>query len=182
MEEKGIPFTSRIAFLDTRFFKYEDASIANVQTTLNDGTVVLAFFPNFNVPLADPHLLSAFKVQIEIGGATQISTTSAATLHYQMAYRVQNHDIFLPTSTDEALFLTINSPHQASCIQVSRQILRPDLIKLLPASWVTNYERRFHTSTKPVQSTVPIFKTNSDGTVEISFPTTTTFHYSHFHH
>ena len=63
------------------------------------------------MPLADPHR------------ATQIFTTNVATIHYQMA---------LPIFTDETFFLTINAPHQASCIQVPRQIPRPDLITLLP--------------------------------------------------
>lgn len=96
------------------------------------------------MPLADPHLLTVLKVQIQIGGAFQISTTYAATLHYQMAYRLQNCilDMLLPTSTDEALFLTVNAPHQASCVHVPRQISRPELLKLLPKYWVTQLMKK----------------------------------------
>ena len=168
---KGLPVTSRIALVDTRFMKYQHACIATVQTTLNAGTVIFTFYPNFNMPLADPHLLTALKVQVQIGGASQISTTYAATLHYQMAYRLQNHafDMSLPSSTDEALFLTVNAPHQASCVHVPRQISRPELLKLLPESWVTAFEKNQHQPI-PVQSSNPLFETKPDGTVEITFP------------
>ncbi|KAI8556210.1 hypothetical protein RHMOL_Rhmol05G0234600 [Rhododendron molle] len=123
---KSLPVTTRLALVDTRFMQYQHACIATVQTTLNAGTVIFTFYPNFNMPLADPHLQTALKVQVQIGGASQISTTYAATLHYQMAYRLQNHafDMSLPSSTDEALFLTVNAPHQASCVHVPRQISR----------------------------------------------------------
>ena len=60
--KKGLPMVSRIALLDTRFVKYEHAYIATVQTTLNTGTVLLTFYPNFNMPLKDPYLLSALQV------------------------------------------------------------------------------------------------------------------------
>ncbi|KAI8530426.1 hypothetical protein RHMOL_Rhmol11G0057200 [Rhododendron molle] len=116
-------------------------------------------------------MLTDLKVQVQIGGASQISTTYAATLHYQMAYRLQNHafDMSLPSSTDEALFLTINAPHQASCVHVPRQISRPELLKLLPESWVTAYEKN-QQKPIPVQSSNPLFISKPDGTVEISFP------------
>ena len=81
----------RIALLDTRFVKYEHACIATVQTTLNTGTVLLTFYPNFNMPLQDPYLLSVLQVQAQISGATSVTDTYAATLHHQMAYRLQNH-------------------------------------------------------------------------------------------
>lgn len=88
-----------------------------------------------------------------------------------MAYRLQNHalDIMsLPTSTEEALFLTVNAPHQASCVHVPRLITCPEFLKLLPKSWVTAYEKTTHKPT-PVQSSNPTFHTKPDGSVEISF-------------
>lgn len=123
------------------------------------------------MPLADPHLLTVLKVQIQIGGAFQISTTYAATLHYQMAYRLQNCilDMLLPTSTDEALFLTVNAPHQASCVHVPRQISRPELLKLLPKYWVTQLMKKNHQKAAPVQSSNLVFRTKPDCAVEISF-------------
>ena len=39
----------------------------------------------------DPHLCDALKVQVQITGASQVQDTFAATLHYQLAYRLQNH-------------------------------------------------------------------------------------------
>ena len=48
--------------------------------------------------LKDPYLNTALKVQVQITGAPQVSTTYTATLHHQMVYRVQNHafDIAVP--------------------------------------------------------------------------------------
>ena len=45
-------------------------------------------FPNFNMSLKDPHLCDALKVQVQIIGASQVQDTFAATLHYQLAYRL----------------------------------------------------------------------------------------------
>ena len=82
--------------------KYQDASIATIETTLNAGTVVVTLFPNFNVSLKDNHLLDALKVQVQIIGVEQDPKSIGATLHYQMAYRLQDHalDLALPSSTD----------------------------------------------------------------------------------
>ena len=41
--------------------------------------------------LKDPHLCDALKVQVQIIGASQVHDTFAATLHYQLTYRLQNH-------------------------------------------------------------------------------------------
>lgn len=54
--------------------------------------VFVTLFPNFNMPLIDPYLASALKVQIDFTGAPQISSSYVATLHHQMVYRVPNHD------------------------------------------------------------------------------------------
>ena len=62
-----------------------------METTLNAGIVFATLFPNFNMSLSDPHLLDALKVQVQIIGANQVTDAIAATLHYQMLYRVQNH-------------------------------------------------------------------------------------------
>lgn len=77
-----------------------------------------------------PLLLDALKVQVHIQGAAQAQEAIAATLHYQMAYRVQNHayDLSLPGGTD-ALFLNIEEGQSASCTHIPRQISRAELIK-----------------------------------------------------
>ena len=48
--------------------------------------------------LKDPHLYNALKVQVQITGASQVQDTFATTLHYWLAYRLQNHafDIVVP--------------------------------------------------------------------------------------
>ena len=89
---KGLPVVSRISLLDSRFLKYQNAVIETDQTTLNVGTVFVTLFPNFNMSLKDSHLCDALKVQVQITGASQVQDTFAATLHYQLAYRLQNYD------------------------------------------------------------------------------------------
>ncbi|KAL0439733.1 UNVERIFIED_CONTAM: polyprotein [Sesamum latifolium] len=79
---KGLPVTARIALLDTRFLEYEHAVIGTVLTTLNVGSIVVTFFPNFVVSLCDPHVASAFKVQVQITGANQVPASVMATLHH----------------------------------------------------------------------------------------------------
>ncbi|KAH9752122.1 hypothetical protein KPL71_014573 [Citrus sinensis] len=63
---KGLPVTARIAMLDTRFKQYQDAVIGTVLTTLHAGTVLLTFYPNFNLSLQDPNLPTTLKVQVQI--------------------------------------------------------------------------------------------------------------------
>ena len=88
---KGLPIVSRISLFDSRFLKYQNAVIGTIQTTLNVGIVFVTIFPDFNMFLKDPHLCDALKVQVQITGASQVQNTFAATLHYQLAYRLQNH-------------------------------------------------------------------------------------------
>ena len=38
-----------------------------------------------------PYLCDALKVQVQITRASQMQDTFATTLHYQLAYRLQNH-------------------------------------------------------------------------------------------
>ena len=48
--------------------EYQHACIAAIETTLKAGTVVVTLFPNFNMCLANPHLLDSLKVQVQIHG------------------------------------------------------------------------------------------------------------------
>ena len=82
--------------LDTKFTYYQDV-IGTVLTTLHVGSVLLTFYPNFNLSLQDINLSTALKVQVQIQGAEQISSVKIATLHHQLVYRLQNHAIDLPT-------------------------------------------------------------------------------------
>ncbi|KAH9680169.1 hypothetical protein KPL71_026449 [Citrus sinensis] len=63
---KGLPVTARLAMLDTRFKQYQDAVIGTVLTTLHAGSVLLTFYPNFNLSLQDPNLPTTLKVQVQI--------------------------------------------------------------------------------------------------------------------
>lgn len=86
-----------------------------------------------------------------------------------MAYRVQNHavDLFVPVQND-AIFIMVNTSRSTTCTHVPRQIPKEGLIKLLPKSWVTTYEK-YHQSSTAIQLTEPSFKRNSNGTVDITF-------------
>ncbi|KAH9752095.1 hypothetical protein KPL71_014558 [Citrus sinensis] len=70
---KGLPVTARLAMLDTRFKQYQDAVIGTVLTTLHAGSVLLTFYPNFNLSLQDPNLPTTLKVQIQIQAPIQTS-------------------------------------------------------------------------------------------------------------
>ncbi|PON71893.1 Viral movement protein [Parasponia andersonii] len=109
---KGLPVCAKIALLDTRMLKYQHACIGIIETTLNAGTYIVTFYPNFCMSLKDKRLTDAFKVQLQIIGVEQDPQAMGATLHYQMVYRVQNHalDLALPTTSD-ALLVSVNSHH-----------------------------------------------------------------------
>ena len=62
----GLPTAVKMALLNTTFKRYEHAVLGTVLTTLNTGSVVLTFFPNFNVPLKDPNLPDLLKLQIQM--------------------------------------------------------------------------------------------------------------------
>ena len=68
----------------------------------------------------------------------------STTLHYQMIYKVQNHalDLALPGTTD-ALMITAYSQNIPMCTQIPKQIPTEELKKLLPDSWITNYEKLY---------------------------------------
>ena len=95
---KGLPVTARLALLDTRFKEYQHAVIGTVLTTLHAGSVLLTFYPNFNMSLNDANLPTTLKVQVQIQGAEQTVTSKIATLHHQLFYRLQNHALDLPTA------------------------------------------------------------------------------------
>ena len=93
----------------------------------------------------------------------------SATLHYQMVYRVHNHalDLTLPGTTD-ALMITADSQNSPMCTQIPKQISNEELKKLLPDSWITNYEK-LHQSHVAVQSSEAMFVTQKDGSTLITF-------------
>ncbi|KAH9769403.1 hypothetical protein KPL71_011984 [Citrus sinensis] len=136
---KGLPVTARLAMLDTRFKQYQDAVIGTVLTTLHAGSVLLTFYPNFNLSLQDPNLPTTLKVQIQI----------------------QEHH-------SDTLMVLAESAQIPTIIQIPRQIPRHELIKLMPLEWISNYEQ-FHNNTAPIQTSESMFDRRQDGTVRMTF-------------
>ncbi|XP_019242048.1 PREDICTED: uncharacterized protein LOC109222101, partial [Nicotiana attenuata] len=116
--------------------------------------------------LYDPYLTEALKIQ----GAPQAKGSIQATLHHQIAWRVQNHarDLCLPGG-ENALLLNIDATKgNTMCTQIPRQISKDDLVQILPDSWITNYEK-LREPEEPLQSSEPTFTKRSDKTVCICF-------------
>lgn len=161
---------ARMALLDTRFLQYQHACIDRVETTLNAGTMFVTLFPNFNMSLADPLLLDALKVEIQIIGATQDSRAHTATLAYQMVYRVQNHAMDLSLlGSNNALLLSVDEQNLTSCTHVPRQLSKSELLHLLLETWITNYEKIHTAANQPLQSTDSKMITNPNGMVVVMF-------------
>ena len=92
----GLPTAVKLALLNSTYLKYEHVVLGTVLTTLNTGSIVLTFFPNFNVPLKDPNLPDLLKLQIQMTGTEQVSSAFSGTLHHQLVYWLQNHAFNLP--------------------------------------------------------------------------------------
>ena len=104
---KGLSVTASLALLDIRFKEYQHAVISTVLTTLHARSVLLTFYPNFNLSLEDPNLPTTLKVQIQLQGAEQTVSSKMATLHHQLVYRLQNHALDLPTPKTSSYALMI---------------------------------------------------------------------------
>ncbi|XP_062089667.1 uncharacterized protein LOC133796203 [Humulus lupulus] len=92
-----------------------------------------------------------------------------------MAYRLQDHalDLSLPTA-EEALLVSVDSTQVPTCTHIPRQISTDDLMKILPNSWITNYEM-LHQPQKVFQTlTGPSYHKKEDDFVEIIFDRTQT--------
>ena len=88
---KSLPITARLALLDTRFKEYQHAVIGIVLTTLHAGSVLLTFYPNFNLSLDDPNLPTTLKVHIQIQGAEQTVSSKMATFGYKTMPLIYQH-------------------------------------------------------------------------------------------
>ncbi|KAH0665354.1 hypothetical protein KY290_027604 [Solanum tuberosum] len=100
------------------------ANLGMSEITLNAGTVFVTIFQNFNMSLHDLYLTEALKIHVQILGAPQARDAIQATLHYQLAWRVQNHvmDLSLPGGQD-ALFLNVDATNRTTqCTQIPRHI------------------------------------------------------------
>ena len=145
--------------MDTRLKQYQHVVICTVLTTLHTGSVLLTFYPNFNLSLEDPNLPTTLKVQIQLQGAKQTPTSKIATLHHQIVYRLQNYALDLPTphTTTDALMILADTDTIPTIIQIPKQIQKQDLLKLMPLECLTNYEH-FHQNSEPVQAIKTTFE------------------------
>ncbi|KAH9686105.1 hypothetical protein KPL70_014232 [Citrus sinensis] len=141
---KGLPVTARIALLDTRFKQYQHAVVGTVLTTFHVGSVLLTFYPNFNLSLEDPNLPTTLK----------------------------NHALDLPTphTTSDALMILADTDTIPTIIQIPKEMQKQDLLKLMPLEWLTNYEH-FHQNSEPVQTKEATFERRQNGQVKLSFQT-----------
>ena len=151
---KGLLVSSRVTLLDTRFKEFQHAVIGTVLTTLHAGSVLLTFYPNFNMSIKDPNLSTTIKVQVQL----------------QIVYRLQNHALDLPTSqtTTDALMILADTNTIPTIIQIPKQIKKQELLKLTPLKWLSNYEQ-FHHNSEPIQTYEAIFQRRSNGQVKLSF-------------
>ncbi|KAK2634646.1 hypothetical protein Ddye_029438 [Dipteronia dyeriana] len=104
---KGLPVTARIALLNTIYKEYEHAVIGTYLSTLHTGSISLTYYPNFNIPLRDQNLHNCLKVQLQVAGEPMMPNSYMATLHHQIAYRLQDHalDLPIPSHTGDTLFI-----------------------------------------------------------------------------
>ncbi|KAH9724605.1 hypothetical protein KPL70_007548 [Citrus sinensis] len=140
-----------------RFKQYQDAVVGTVLTTLHAASVLLTFYPNFNLSLQDTNMSTALKVQVQIQGAEQISSAKMATLHHQQI------SLDLPTRDNhsDALMVLAESYKIPTIIQIPRQIPHHELIKLMSLEWISNYEK-FHSNTAPIQTSESMFERRPD--------------------
>ncbi|XP_062118401.1 uncharacterized protein LOC133832023 [Humulus lupulus] len=125
--------------------------------------------------LKDNRLTDAFKVEVQLAGIGQNLTSIGTTLHYQVAYKLQDHtlNLSLPT-TEEVLLVSVDSTQVPTCTHIPRQISTDDLMKILPSSRITNYEM-LHQPQNDVQTlTEPSYHKKEDDSVEIVFDRTQT--------
>ena len=124
--------------------------------------------------LKDPHLCDALKVQVQIIGASQVHDTFAATLHYQLTYRLQNHAFDMAVldiaQSNDALLIQVDPGMTPTCTFVPRQLNKDQMISFFLESWITKYEM-LHQVTKPIQSKDPPFIRKANCEVETKFLT-----------
>ncbi|KAH9744247.1 hypothetical protein KPL70_003617 [Citrus sinensis] len=161
---KGLPVTARLAILDTRFKQYQDAVIGTVLTTLHAGSVLLTFYPNFNLFLQDPNLPTTLKVQVQIQGAEQISSAKIATLHHQLVYRLQNHAVDLPTPEHHSdTFMTSESMFERRQDGTVRMTFKPPPSASQKPHRLSFTYSSMITAVQTAQEDLPITGFNSEG-------------------
>ncbi|KAL4348169.1 hypothetical protein GQ457_17G020410 [Hibiscus cannabinus] len=162
--KKGLPVATRIALLDSRYNNYQHACLGMVETTLNSGTAVFTVFPNFTLSLKDKTWSTTFVAQIQMIGAPMEPGLVQATLHSQMAYRLQDHVFGLGKASHADIPLVQVQPNKTTTtIHIPASISRQELVALLPEAWVSNYENR-RTKEQTDRNTSALIR-NASGTV-----------------
>ncbi|MBA0867692.1 hypothetical protein Goshw_002944, partial [Gossypium schwendimanii] len=109
----GKPVVSRIALLDSRYKRYQDACIGTVEATLSSGMAM-----------------------IQIIGAEMVESAITLTLHYQIVYRFQDHAFKLSNhNSEDSLLISVNTREEPHCVPVPKQIPKQELLKLFPEKW-----------------------------------------------
>lgn len=174
------PMVVKLALLDSRFLKYQFACVATLEATLDAGeTVCATVFPNRYACLQYPNLLTLqIQVQIVMGGNQVVSDgIELAILHYQMAYRLQDPCIFkdkipgyyqkkkdkIPGGFDTPI-LVADQDKNVTCTRLSLNCTKEELLKVIPDTWITNYEN-LNEQRKPIESHNCIIERRQDGTV-----------------
>ncbi|KAK0584296.1 hypothetical protein LWI29_010710 [Acer saccharum] len=165
---KGLPVTARLALLNTIYTQYEHAVIGTCLSTLHDGSISLTYYPNFNIPLQDQNLHKCLKIQVQILGAPMQANSYMATVHHQLAYRLQDHalDLPLPGHNGDTIFIKAEREDEVPTIlQIPKQLPREKLIEIMPLEWLTNYEKVF-LDEAPVVATDTKYVPQPDGSIK----------------
>ncbi|KAH9780716.1 hypothetical protein KPL71_008186 [Citrus sinensis] len=150
--------------LDTRFIDYQDAIIGIVLTTLHAGSVLLTFYPNFNLSLQDTNLSTALQVQVQIQGADQVASVKIATLHHQLVYRLQNHALDLPSPEHHSdALMTTESMFERRYDGTVRMIFRPPPTAPEEPPWLSFTYSAMVTAVQTTQEKLPITGFTSKG-------------------
>ncbi|KAK2662727.1 hypothetical protein Ddye_001301 [Dipteronia dyeriana] len=168
---KGLPVTARIALLNTFYKQYEHAIIGTCLSTLHAGSISLTYYPNFNIPLRDLNLHNCLKIQLQIVGAPMMPNSYMATLHHQIAYRLQDHalDLPIPGHTGDTIFIKAEREDEVpTIIQIPKQLPREKLTEIMHLKWITNYEKAFQNIT-PVVATDTKFTKLADGSIQATY-------------
>ncbi|KAK3182709.1 hypothetical protein Dsin_029995 [Dipteronia sinensis] len=165
---KGLPVTARLALLNTVFQDYEQAVIGTCLSTLHAGSISLTYYPNFNIPLRDANLHNCLKIQLQLMGIKMLPDSYMATLHHQIAYRLQDQalDLPIPGHSGDTIFIKAEREDEVlTILQIPRQLPRDQLLEIMPLSWITNYEKAFQ-NTIPVIASDTTYTRQPDGTVK----------------
>ncbi|KAK3198547.1 hypothetical protein Dsin_021962 [Dipteronia sinensis] len=104
---KGLQVTAMIALLNTVFKDYEQAIIGICLSALHASSISLTYYLNFNIPLLDNNLHNCLKIQLLLMGIIMLPDSYMATLHHQIAYRLQDHalDLPIPGHSGDTIFI-----------------------------------------------------------------------------